>query len=163
MERIVPITGNVTYSITLDPSVWILDERKQKLTDFFTGDNKTKNSIEEYTKEVSAHWDREIKEGAKLPSEQKAEKKFTKEKLLNETFAISMQPFLHNCEPSEAAKELIIHSKDGTYSYPIEDAYHLVLCFSENGKALKEDGPLHVYDINNKNLIIKNVVSFEVL
>ena len=33
MERIVQIKGNVTYSITLDPSVWLLDDRKKRLED----------------------------------------------------------------------------------------------------------------------------------
>ena len=78
MERIVPIKGNVKYGITLDPSVWILDDRKRLLDDFFNGEKKEENSLEEYTKRVSAHWDREITEGAIPPSERPAEKKMKK-------------------------------------------------------------------------------------
>ena len=35
LEKIIPVIGKVKYSITLDPSVWIFDERKLELTTFF--------------------------------------------------------------------------------------------------------------------------------
>ena len=35
MENIILVNGKVKFSITLDPSVWIFDERKLELTTFF--------------------------------------------------------------------------------------------------------------------------------
>ena len=34
MENIILVNGKVKFSITLDPSVWIFDERKLELTTF---------------------------------------------------------------------------------------------------------------------------------
>jgi hypothetical protein len=51
---------------------------------------------------------------------------------------------------------------DGEYQYPLETAYNLILGFSNNGKPLKEDGPIHIYfgDGSNQQSPIKNVKSF---
>ena len=35
MNSIVPIKGNVQHAITMDPSVWIFDDRRIDLEDFF--------------------------------------------------------------------------------------------------------------------------------
>ena len=35
MENIILVNGKVKFSITLDPSVWIFDDRKLDLTTFF--------------------------------------------------------------------------------------------------------------------------------
>lgn len=163
MERIVPIRGNVKYGITLDPSVWILDDRKRLLDDFFDGEKKEENSLEEYTKSVSAHWDREITEGAIPPSERPTEQKIKKVQLTTETFAISLHYFLHNCEPNPDASAFIVHSSNGNQSFPLSEAYHFVLCFSNQGKALFEDGPIHVYYGDSKDQFITHVTSFEII
>ncbi len=36
METIIPIKGAVKYKITLDPTVWIFDDRRLDLTTYFT-------------------------------------------------------------------------------------------------------------------------------
>ena len=82
MENIIIISGNVKYTITLDPSVWIFDDRRVDLTTYFTTKLENSKSLEEYTKAVSKHWDREIIEGAIYPPTLKTEKKFEKEKIL---------------------------------------------------------------------------------
>ena len=64
MENIISVIGKVKFSITLDPSVWIFDERKLELTTFFDEKKNIVNELEEYTKSISKHWDREIIEGA---------------------------------------------------------------------------------------------------
>ena len=43
MENIILVNGKVKFSITLDPSVWIFDERKLELTTFF--DEKKNKSM----------------------------------------------------------------------------------------------------------------------
>ncbi|MDY0408070.1 hypothetical protein [Paracerasibacillus soli] len=39
---IVQLTGNITYPITLDPTVWIFDDRKIKLEEAFNEKDKLK-------------------------------------------------------------------------------------------------------------------------
>ena len=36
MESIIPIKGKVKYKLTLDPSVWIFDDRRIDLKTYFT-------------------------------------------------------------------------------------------------------------------------------
>lgn len=164
MNNIVHIKGNVKYTITLDPSVWIFDDRKQDLTTYFQTEREEKDTLEEYTKSVSKHWDREIVEGAIYPPTLKTEKKFLKEKLLTGTFCIPFKPFLENAEVQESAKFLTITTKENVFKLPLEEGYELVLGFSKEGKPLLEDGPIHCYfgDGSNFNNPIKNVIDFVV-
>lgn len=160
MESIVQIKGNVGYSITLDPSVWLFDDRKQKLEDFFSAAIQEEDQLEAYTKAASEHWDREVTEGATPPSEKKEKKKTIKEQLTTETFGISFRDFLKNSNPTETAETVIVVSEEGNHTFPIEQAYQFVLCFSNEGKALTEDGPIHVYYNNNDTDKITKVREF---
>lgn len=165
MGKILSITGKVKYNITLDPGVWIFDDRKQDLHTFFNAEKKDDNSLEEYTKSVSKHWDREIMEGAVYPPTLKSEKKYEKEKLLTGTFGIPFEPFLKNAEVFEDASFLIIECKDEEIKMDLDAATKLILGFSKDGKPLNEDGPVHCYygDGSNFKDPIKNVVAFKVI
>src|SRR5699024_12616347 len=47
-EMIVPIKGNVTYPITLDPTAWILDDRKILLEEAYTNKASESNTESNY-------------------------------------------------------------------------------------------------------------------
>lgn len=162
MENIITIKGQVNYPITLDPGVWIFDDRKLDLTTYFSIKPEELNPMEEYTKLVSKHWDREIMEGAVFPPTLKTEKKFMKEKVLTGTFAIPFLPFLQNAEPHETASIVIIKCSTEEHEITIDIAKELILGFSDNGRPLSADGPIHVYfgDGSNKDNPIKNVREF---
>lgn len=158
------ISGNAKYTITLDPGVWIFDDRRIDLTTYFGTKKANSDSIEEYTKAVSKHWDREIMEGAVFPPTLKSEKKFEKEKVLTGTFGISLKPFLLNAEPASDAQTLVIHTPNKEYEFSLEEAYDLILGFSKEGKPLSSDGPVHVYlgDGSNQDHPIKHVTGFTI-
>jgi hypothetical protein len=162
MENILLISGKVKYSITLDPSVWIFDDRKVDLTTYFSKSMEQNNELEEYTKSISKHWDREIIEGAVYPPTLKTEKKYEKEKVLTGSFGISLQPFIKNAEPTEEATVLVIKTSTSVHEIPLDIAQDLILGFSKSGKPLSEDGPVHVYfgDGSNQQNPIKNVREF---
>jgi hypothetical protein len=159
MENIIVLSGKVKYKITLDPTVWIFDDRKFDLTTYFFKPEEKKNELEEYTKSVSTHWDREIMEGAVYPPTLKTEKKYEKEKILTESFAIPFKPFLKNAEPHEKADTLVIKTTADEHILSLNAAQNLILGFSDAGKPLTEDGPVHVYfgDGSNRQNPIKNV------
>ncbi|KYD04392.1 peptidyl-prolyl cis-trans isomerase [Heyndrickxia sporothermodurans] len=161
---IIPIKGNVKFPITLDAGTWIFDDRKLDLTTYFDNKNTGIDEDEEYTKSVGKFFDREIKEGAISPPTLKSEKKFLKQRLLTGTFGIKFEPFLKNAEPLESATTLIIETKDEEIQIPINEAYDLIIAFSKEGKALKEDGPVHILfeDGSNKDQPIKYVKGFRV-
>ena len=164
MESIIPIKGKVKYKITLDPGVWIFDDRKVDLNTYFQQEQSQNSDLEEYTKSISKHWDREIMEGAVYPPTLKTEVKFQKEKVLTGTFGIPFKPFLENAEPESDAKYVLIVCGMEEVKLPLSEAYSLVLGFSKNGKPLREDGPLHVYYQDGSNLEspIKKVTGFTV-
>lgn len=159
MENIIVIKGNVNYTITLDPGVWIFDDRKVDLTTFFQQTKETKNELEEYTKEMSSHWDREITEGASIPPTIKTEKIFEKEKLLSGTFGIPLRHFLLNASPSNEATQLIVVTDKEKLEFDLSTAFDFILGFSRNGKPLIENGPVHIYfgDGTNQTDPIGNV------
>jgi len=162
MENILILSGKVKYTITLDPTVWIFDDRKVDLTTYFSTTSNSSNDLEEYTKSVSKHWDREIIEGAVYPPTLKTEKKYEKEKVLTGSFGIPFQPFLENAEPEDIATTLIIKTSVSEHEISLDIAKELILGFSEVGKPLSEDGPVHVYygDGSNQKHPIKNVRGF---
>lgn len=159
MGNILLLTGKVSYTITLDPVVWIFDDRRIDLTTYFNEKKTEVNELEAYTKAVSKHWDREIIEGAIFPPTLKTEKKFEKEKVLTGTFGIAFKPFLTNAKPMNDADKLVIETLDGQVELPLKIAYDLIFKFSDNGKPLKDDGPIHIYygDGSNQATPIKNV------
>lgn len=162
MENIIILSGKVKYTITLDPTVWIFDDRKVDLTTYFSTSFENKNELEEYTKSVSKHWDREIMEGAVYPPTLKTEKKYEKEKVLTGSFGIPILPFLKNAELVEDAIALTIKTTASEYEITLDKAKDLILGFSDGGKPLSEDGPVHVYFGDGSNLLdpIKNVREF---
>lgn len=160
MENIIIIKGKVKYIITLDPGVWIFDDRKVDLNTHFQKKQIENNELEEYTKEISSHWDREIMEGAIVPPTIKTETKYKKERLLLGSYGIPLKPFLLNASPFEEANQLIVvTSNDDELVFDLASGYEFILAFSNNGKPLKEDGPVHVYfgDGSNQTHPIKYV------
>ncbi|MCM3726089.1 peptidyl-prolyl cis-trans isomerase [Neobacillus cucumis] len=164
MGNILTITGNVKFTITLDPGVWIFDDRRVDLNTYFSQVKETTDSDEAYTKAVSKHWDREIMEGAIYPPTLKTEKKFEKEKVLTGTFGIPFKPFLLNSEPAPDAKSLVVQTATEKIEFPLETAYDFILGYSNNGKPLTSDGPVHIYfgDGSNQDNPIKSITGFTI-
>lgn len=164
MEFIIPIKGAVKFNITLDPTVWIFDDRKIDLDEFFAGEYEYKDELEEYTKVTSAHWSREIIEGATFPPTLKTEKKYERTKVLTSTYGIDLKQFILNAEPLEGASTLVLETKEGEYSFAFEELDSILLKFSHKGKPLREDGPVHVLkkDGSNLNNPIKFVTAFRI-
>ncbi|KZZ82991.1 hypothetical protein [Bacillus sp. SJS] len=158
MTDIIQISGKVKFPITIDPSVWIFDDRKADLTSFFLKTGETQNEQDEYTKQISKHWDREIKEGNEAPAEP-LKNIFKKQELVNGTFGIRFAPFLSNAELDETASAVQIIAEEDIVVLPLEKARELIAAFSEDGKPLKNDGPMHLYygDGSNRDRPIKAV------
>ncbi|WP_059170008.1 hypothetical protein [Bacillus sp. FJAT-27445] len=161
MDGIIQLAGKVKFPITIDPGVWIFDERRVDLDTYFSQSKESGGELEEYTKSVSKQWDMEITEGAQLPGRQ-SKKKFQKQKLLEGTFGMPLGPFLKNSEPLEDADTLVIKADGSEYQFPLAEAYSLIAAFSKQGKPLREDGPIHIYlkDGSNKENPIRNVTAF---
>ncbi|WP_053366066.1 hypothetical protein [Bacillus sp. FJAT-27245] len=161
MDGIIQVTGKVKYPITIDPGVWIFDERRVDLDTFFENANESASELETYTKSASQQWDKEITEGAQLPPDP-GKKVYEKQKVLTGSFGMPIGPFLENSEPTGEANTLIVQADGKEYSFPLTEAYSLIAAFSNKGKPLLEDGPIHLYmeDGSNRDNPIKNVTGF---
>lgn len=165
METIIPIKGAVTYQLTLDPTVWIFDDRKLDLNTYFDVKEQEEDADTKYMREVGAHWSREIMEGATFPPTLKSERKFDRKGMETGTFGIELSHFLKNAEIKSEATTIIFECKDGKeYPFSIEEANTLILKYSQDGKPLLEDGPVHVLFGNGENIDnpIKHVLAIRV-
>lgn len=163
-ETIIPIKGDVTYQLTLDPTVWIFDDRKLDLTTYFITE-KVAEDNEKYLRDMGAHWSREIMEGAVFPPTLKTERKFDRKGMLTGTFGMELKPFLNNAQINDSASEVIFEcSTNEEHSFSIEEASTLILKFSQDGKPLVADGPVHILlaDGSNINNPIKSVTAIRI-
>lgn len=166
LDSIVFINGKVKYPITIDPGVWIFDDRKIEIDTYFSAERVQVNELEDYTKKASRHWQKEIQEGATLPPTIKTERKFEKQRLLEGSFGIPFEPFLKNAEPAEDATEVIVIANGQELTFPLEVALNFFIGFSKEGQPLKvsEGGPMEIYfgDGTNIEKPITHVTSFTV-
>ena len=158
------INGKVKFPITIDPLVWIFDDRKVEIDTYFHEEKVEVDELEDYTKKTAQYWQKEIQEGATLPPTLKTERTFKKLQIMTGTFGIPFKPFIENAEPDEEATEVIVTTDDKEWSFPIEEAKKFFIGFSKDGKPLsqEEGGPIHIYfgDGSNIENPIKNVKSF---
>jgi len=162
METIIPIKGAVSYQLTLDPTVWIFDDRKLDLNTYFQAREVEEDADTKYMREVGAHWSREIMEGATFPPTLKSERKFDRKGMETGTFGIELSHFLKNAEVKPEATKIVIECKDGEeHGFSLEEAQTLIFKYSQDGKPLTEDGPVYVLfgDGSNVDNPIKNVLA----
>ncbi|EIT84931.1 hypothetical protein A374_12830 [Fictibacillus macauensis ZFHKF-1] len=162
MDFALELKGKVAYDVTIDPGVFIFDDRKFDLTTYFNTPKERNQDEEKYLRSVSSHWDREITEGSAPPPPEKKKPTTLKEQLLNGTFGILLGHFINNAEPTNEATVVEVHTKDRVITVSLAEAKEAVLGFSLNGKPLKEDGPVHFYygDGRNQAQPIKHVRAF---
>jgi hypothetical protein len=165
LESIIPIKGNVRHVITLDPTVWIFDDRRVDLKTYFTESHVEIDDLEEYKRDMGKHWSREIMEGATFPPTLETEKKFEKRKVLTGTYGIQLHHFLKIAEPAATAQSLTFETSDGDdFSFPLAKADDVIFKFSDEGKPIREGGPVHVIfkDGSYADNPIRNVIAIRV-
>lgn len=141
LTQIVPINGQVNFQIVLDPSSWIFDHRKIEWEDYITQAVRVEDVLESK---------REERAGAAMPRMIDTGVKYEKERWLTDSFVIPVSPFIKNAEPkSEATTVRLIKETGEETSIPLSVFEKGVFGFSQNGKILQKDGPLHFYDLEN--------------
>ncbi|WP_078430626.1 hypothetical protein [Alkalihalobacterium alkalinitrilicum] len=164
MEFVVFINGKVNHPLTIDPSVWIFDERKVDLNTYFDLPREEEDELTKYTKAISKQWDKEITEGSEPPKQTNDNViKYKRQELENGTFGIPFLPFINNAQLYDDVSELIVETQDGKKeNFSLEMAKQFILKFSHIGKPLKADGPVHILfgDGSNQEKPIKNVKQF---
>ncbi|MET3289854.1 UNVERIFIED_CONTAM: hypothetical protein ABID98_002424 [Brevibacillus sp. OAP136] len=165
MADIITVTGAVSHRITIDPSVWIFDDRKIDLA-HFTGDlDEVQDDVPAYLKGTGAQWDKELKEGSLPPSESRSMIK--ERKALVGDYAMRLSWFLDNAQPDPTAVSLKLHREEGEpITLPLSQARRAILQFSKDGRPIRENGPVLLYlpDMwKQKESPIDRIVSFELI
>jgi hypothetical protein len=148
MSSIVQVSGKVHFSIVLDPSSWIFDDRKIEWHDYIS----EKVTIKDVT-------EKEERAGAALPRMIERGIKYEKDRWVKDSFVIPVVPFLKNAEPLEDATTIRFEREgEEDVSVSIETVREGVFIFSHEGKILQEDGPLQFSDLNEyKEAPIKGI------
>ncbi|RHW39771.1 peptidyl-prolyl cis-trans isomerase [Lysinibacillus yapensis] len=165
MENIIPIKGAVKYKITLDPTVWIFDDRRLDLTTYFSVGNEQEDEDLKYLLNTGKHWSREIMEGATFPPTLKTERKFDRQGMKTGTFGMQIKHFLKNAEIQDNAEKVVFELKDGEeHAFSIEEANSLIFKYSQDGKPIMDGGPVHLLyaDGSNVDNPIKNIAAIRV-
>ncbi|MBU9720488.1 MULTISPECIES: hypothetical protein [Bacillaceae] len=158
----ITISGNVQHTITIDPGVWIFDDRKVDLDTYFS--QKTQNHNDREGEKLAKAFDLHRKEGASVLTNGN-NVTVSKKELTEKSYGIPLFPFLENAAPLDNAKEVIFERSEGEdFTCPIEEAKEGIIGFSFKGKPLSENGPLHFYynDGSNKQSPIKNIYNIKI-
>lgn len=128
---IITLKGNVAYTITLDPSVWIFDDRKIAVEDYMSG------------------WQIEDSDdfpGSRPPVMESLEK-FKKAGSDTGSYVMALSPFIERAEPSSSAAEVQLLGSDGNVrgEITIEELNGSSLLFSIGGKQIRDQGPAYLY------------------
>lgn len=147
---IVPITGNVTYTITMDPSAWIFDDRKILLEEAFL-EKLEKEDAEDDVQEASERWDRAVKQPNLNSQSNKGISRSEREKILTSSYVMPISDFVDYAEINDDAKDVTLETSTGDVRISIEELQNCYLQFSLNGKPLKQDGPVYLFHNNGSN------------
>lgn len=149
---IFPLDGAVRHPLTIDPTVWIFDDRKRNVEEL---DREVENDAEAYYAKMGKAWDDGLTQGSRI-DHNKPMSRADKDSALRDSFAMPFSPFLSNAEPLDHATHVSFYG-DTTLTIPITAADEIYLQFSQDGKVLS-DGPVYVlYDrqvIRNVNHIV---------
>ncbi|UOQ93046.1 hypothetical protein MUO14_22040 [Halobacillus shinanisalinarum] len=157
---IVQLSGQVKFPITLDPTVWIFDDRKLTYDEVFNGSEAPEQEeAEDELKRKSLRFDREVYQQKINPPVNKSLTRAEKERIKTETFLMPLQPFIHTSEPDPNVKKAVLVTDNGDHSFNADDLSNALLLFSIEGKPLKENGPVHLYfeDGSNKEAPITGI------
>lgn len=135
---IFPLTGDVRHSLTIDPTVWIFDERKRNIEEL---NRPSEDESDQYYAKMGKAWDEGLMQGARI-DHNRPMSRTDKDAALRDSFAMPLAPFVANAEPLDHATHVVFYGVE-TLQLPLEELDHIFLQFSHNGKVLS-DGPVYV-------------------
>lgn len=151
---IIQITGNVKYPITLDPSVWIFDNRKILLSEAFTTKRKNDKKEKDIIKETARRLNR-----AYNTSENRNMTNKERKEALKYSYVMPIKDFIDHVEIKESATSATLKTKSGDVNISLGKLKNSYLQFSHQGRPLKDDGPVYLIyrDGSNKDSPIKGI------
>src|SRR5699024_5844867 len=107
---IVPITGNVVYPITLDPSVWIFDDRKIEFEKAFATSYKPEDCDDELNY-AAERWNKEVAPKKYISTTNRGIGRSERKEILKRSYVMPIKPFIENAEPKSNARHAILMTR----------------------------------------------------
>jgi len=150
---IVQLTGNVNYNITLDPTVWIFDDRKILFEEAFKEESANPKKTGDKLDRAADRFNREVYRASVKPPVNKSITKFEREKILKNSYVMPLQEFLSHAEIKSDSKDATLTTKNGQINISLRELQECYLLFAIKGKPITEDGPVHLFfnDGSNKD------------
>lgn len=150
---IVQLTGNVNYNITLDPTVWIFDDRKILFEEAFKEESANPKNTGDELDRAADRFNREVYRASVKPPVNKSITKFEREKILKNSYVMPLQEFLSHAEIKSDSKDATLTTKNGQINISLRELQECYLLFAIKGKPITEDGPVHLFfnDGSNKD------------
>lgn len=150
---IVQLTGHVNYNITLDPTVWIFDDRKVLLEDAFIERVEVPHEGIDALENAADRFNREIYRASVKPPVNKSINRFEREKILKNSYVMPLRDFLQHAEVKTGSRDVTLTTVNGLINISLHDLQECYLLFAVKGKPVKEEGPVHLYlkDGSNKD------------
>lgn len=160
---IIQLKGNVKFPLTLDPTVWIFDDRKIVLEDAFQLEELDEDDAD-FLKRKAEIFEEVYLSKSNKPPTQKTVAKYKKDEVLKHSYVIPIKDFILNAEANNDANRALLHRKEDTVAITYEQLVNGYALFSIKGKPLHEDGPIHFIfgDGSNKDTPIEHVKSIEI-
>lgn len=147
---IVPIKGHVTYPITLDPTVWIFDDRKVLLDQAFSSDPDVETKEKPYEK-TERIWNQEVYQQKIKPPVNRSIKRFERDQILKSSYVMPINEFIGHAKIKPEAKEATLVTDEINHTIPLDSLIDSYLLFAIDGKPLKDDGPVHLFYKDGSN------------
>ncbi|MFC0523994.1 hypothetical protein ACFFGV_10525 [Pontibacillus salicampi] len=148
---VIQLTGNVHYTITLDPTVWIFDDRKIDFSEAFTSNHSRQQAEEDELKKQAQIWDRGVYQQKLDPPVNKSISTFDKKKILEGTYVMPLYHFLEHASIKENAVEATLETEKHSETISLEQLQQAALLFAKDGKPIQEEGPVHLYYLDGTN------------
>src|SRR5690625_43090 len=143
---IIQLKGKVKFPLTLDPTVWIFDDRKIILEEAFSEEPKNEEPAEDKLEKAAELFNQEIYSQKKIkPPVNKSINRYEKEKILKNSYVMPIEDFIKIAELEEDASRAILKTDGDDIVISTEQLQSAYLHFAVNGKPLKEDGPVHLF------------------
>lgn len=145
-KMIIQIKGKVTYPITLDPSVWIFDDRKIMFEEAFTPKEATQQK--DPAQKAAELFNQELYSLKSIkPPVNKSLSKPEQKKALIHSFVMPIKDFIATAAIENEAKRAVLTTKDDDVILSLEQLQESLFLFAIDGKQINEekDGPVYLY------------------
>ncbi|MFP7169002.1 hypothetical protein [Terribacillus sp. 7520-G] len=147
---VITLTGKVDFPLTLDPSVWIFDDRKILFENAF-------KEIEPVPAAEEKHWDRSVYQQKMKPPINKSLTREERKQALENSYVMPIADFLSTAGIQDDATHAVFVTENGEEIVPLDELEASLFLFAIDGRSIKESGPAHCYLPSRKEDPIKAI------